>query len=160
MTRGGLRALALSVAPVGVAMAVASLLFFSRPQPGWLQGLFALFVLGGVGVLYRVISLWTARRRIVKEGVAASATVVAKTNTRRGGAAYYCWYEAGGKQWGLGWSGDWRDAEIGDMVTVLHSAEDPSQAVAYRWAGCEAVTQPDRSSQSPDEGHSPLKPKI
>lgn len=141
MTSAGVRTFALSTAPVAAALALAALLFFSRQQPVWLAALFVVFFLCGAAILYRVVLLWLARVQLVREGLPVSATVVEKEESRRGAARYYCWYQADSKQWGLGWTGDRDDAEIGDAVTVLYSPEDPSRALAYRWAGCVAAVQ-------------------
>lgn len=158
LTPAGRRKLILSIAPVGAVLASGSLLFFSMTQPRWLEGLFTLFFLAGVGLLFRMISLWRARVDLVAEGIPVRATVVLKEPARGGAARYYCWYEVAKRQWGLGWRGEWPDAEIGDTVTVLYSPEEPGQAVVYRWAGC-VVASP-AAQPGPDAAHSALNPKI
>ena len=164
MTAAGRRKLALSTAPAAAALALGTLLFLSRPQPRWLDVLFALFVLAGLGVLYRMVALWRARVRLVESGAPVLATVVAKEETRGETALYYCWYEAADKQWGLGWTGGWRDAEIGDTVTILYSPDEPGRAVAYRAAGCEVVQARAEhgagSEADAETAQSALNPKI
>lgn len=156
----GRRKLLLWTVPIGAAIALCSLLFFARPQPRWVAYLFFAFALAGTAALYRLISLWLARLQLVEDGLAVSATVVSKEESPGGVVRYYAWYPAGDKQWGIGWTGDARDAEIGDVVTVLYSGSKPSQAVAYRWSGCVVSPKRSRSRAKADTAQSPLNPRI
>lgn len=149
LTEAGGRRLLLSTVPLATLLAVVTQVFLSRQRPRWMEAAFALLFLVSVGAIYRVVALWRARVSLVEEGVATQAEVTAKERARGGGAHYYCWYETGGRRHALGWAGEWDDAEIGDAVTVLYSAEEPSQAVAYRWAGCEIAPQTDRPASLP-----------
>jgi hypothetical protein len=160
LTPEGRRKLLLWTIPIASAIALCSLLFFSRPQPRWVAYLFAVFALAGAAVLFRLVSLWLARLQLVEEGVAIAAMVVVKEEAARGAARYYAWYEIDGRQCGIGWTSDGQDAQVGDSVTVLYLPSKPSQAVAYRWSGC--VVSPKRGDQqtTADAAHSSLNPRI
>ena len=134
----GVRTFFAWTAPVALLLAVAAALFFSQPQPLWVTALFAVFVITGVAVLWRLVALWSARASLVRSGIAAGAIVICKEPARLGAAHYYAWYEAAGRQWGIGWAGGRNDADVGDAISVLHSPDRPGEAVVYRWSGCAA----------------------
>ena len=153
-TRQGRRVMLFSVAPVVAILLLGAALFASKPQPRWALGLFAGLVLAGSAVLGRLLLLWRSRAALVAKGVAVPAAVIEKEPGRRRLTQYFGWYQAGGKQWAVGWLGEADDAEIGDTVTVLYSATNPAQAVAYRASGCAAMSRGGRRD------HSPVKPRI
>ncbi len=137
MTSEGGRRLLLSTMLVATTLSAATIVFVSRQQPPWREAIFALAFLLGLASLYLAISRWLARVRLVESGIPVSAKIVAKEQWGARLAHYYCWYEAAGQSYGLGWAGPAGDAGLGDPVTVLYCADEPAQAVAYRWAGCE-----------------------
>ena len=139
MTAEGGRRLVFATVPIVTTLALALLLLVARPRPLWREGLFTAFFLVGIGVLYLVISRWLLRARLVEQGVPVASTIAAKETWHGNSAHYYCWYEADGKRFGLGWAGHQDELEVGDLVTVLYLADDPARAVPYCWAGCEVA---------------------
>jgi hypothetical protein len=139
MTPEGGQTLLIWAVPLGMLTFTCAKLFFAQPQPGWLWTLFVVFAAGTVAMLIRLLALWRARRLLIERGTPALAVVVEKEHGRKGVAYYYAWYQAAGKEWGVGWAGEAEAAEIGETVTVLYSARNPAQAIVYRWSGCEAI---------------------
>ena len=138
ITPYGARRLLLSTLPLAAAVALTRLFAGPQTQPAWLESVFVGLLLASIAILYAATDRPLAQLRLAERGVPALGTIAAKEPWFAGFAHYYCWYEAAGEMRGLEWAGGKDEAQVGDTVTVLYAADDPNEAVAYRWAACKA----------------------